>query len=175
MDSIILGGGCFWCLEAVFQRVKGVQSVESGYSGGHIKNPAYREVCAGTTGHAEVIKIDFDPNIVSLEDLLKIFYTVHDPTTLNRQGADVGTQYRSVIYYQNEDQKKTADLISQKFASTIWDNPIVTEIEELSNYYPAENNHQNYYNDHKLQPYCMVVINPKVSKLKSKFAHLLKP
>jgi len=174
MDTLILGGGCFWCLEAVFQRVIGVTQVQSGYSGGHIKNPAYREVCNGTTGHAEVVEIKFDEAKVSLESLLQIFFTIHDPTTLNRQGADVGTQYRSAIYHQNKNQEKVALNVIQNFAAQLWDNPIVTELAPLEHFYPAEENHHNYFTTHQSQPYCRIVINPKVTKLKTKFSHLFK-
>ncbi len=173
IESIVIGGGCFWCLEAVFNKLKGVKSVVSGYAGGHIKNPAYREVCNGTTGHAEVIKIDYDSDVISKETLLELFFSFHDPTTLNRQGNDVGTQYRSVVFYKDESEKKEIeDFISGK-ASMMWNNPIVTEIAELPVFYPAEDYHQSYFDNNKMQPYCMIVINPKVKKLKQKYSTLL--
>lgn len=174
METIILGGGCFWCIEAVFQRVKGVSRVESGYAGGHIKNPAYREVCNGTTGHTEVVKVEFDPNEISLDVILQIFFTVHDPTTLNRQGADVGTQYRSAIYFEGPGQGEIAKQVIEDFANKLWDNPIVTEVKPLDTFYIAEAGHQNYFSTHKSQSYCAIVINPKVNKLKSKFTHLFR-
>lgn len=168
------GGGCFWCVEAVFQDIKGVHKVESGYSGGKVKNPTYREICTGTTGHAEVIQITFDPAIVSFETLVKVFFTTHDPTTLNQQGADKGTQYRSVIFYHNEEQKTTAENLKTTYAKGLWDKPIVTEISPASKFYMAENYHQNYYNNNPYQPYCMIVINPKVRKMKKYFGEILK-
>lgn len=168
------GGGCFWCVEAVFQDIKGVHKVESGYSGGKVKNPTYREICTGTTGHAEVIQITFDPAIVSFETLVKVFFTTHDPTTLNQQGADKGTQYRSVIFYHNEEQKTTAENLKATYATELWDKPIVTEISPASKFYMAENYHQNYYNNNPYQPYCMIVINPKVRKMKKYFGEILK-
>lgn len=174
MDNIILGGGCFWCLEAVFQRLEGVQSVVSGYAGGHIKNPPYREVCTGTTGHAEVIKITFDSSVISKEDLLKVFFATHDPTTLNRQGNDVGTQYRSVIYYKTDEEQTAIMDFIKNVATDYWQNPIVTEVSEEPHFYTAEENHQNYFNQNKSNPYCFVVINPKINKLKSEYSHLLK-
>jgi len=174
MENIILGGGCFWCLEAVFQRLKGVESVQSGYAGGHVKNPAYREVCNGTTGHAEVIKIEYNPEEISLDTLLKIFFTTHDPTTLNRQGNDVGTQYRSVIYFKNEDEQKVIAKFIENVAKDYWTNPIVTEVEIEPTFYPAEEYHDDYYNQNNSNPYCFVVINPKINKIKSEYADLLK-
>lgn len=172
--SLVLGGGCFWCLEAVFQRLKGVNKITSGYAGGHIKNPCYREVCNGTTGHAEVIKIDYDESIISLSILLEIFFTHHDPTTLNRQGADVGTQYRSIIFYENNDEKKIIEDFIANVASQYHDNPIVTEVSESATFYNAEENHQNYFNDHRSASYCQIVIDPKVQKLIKNYAKLLK-
>lgn len=171
-DTIILGGGCFWCLEAVFQRVQGVNQVISGYTGGSIKNPAYREVCSGTTGHAEVIQIEFEPEQITLEQILKIFFTVHDPTTLNRQGNDVGSQYRSCIFYRTEQQKMIAEQVIQNFASQAWEKPIVTTVELVSIFYPAEQYHQNYYRNNPDQGYCQVIIQPKVNKLRKEFASL---
>jgi peptide-methionine (S)-S-oxide reductase len=169
------GAGCFWCTEAVFLNVKGVEKVESGYSGGKIKNPSYREICTGTTGHAEVTQITFDPKIVSFEELLEVFWNTHDPTTLNRQGADEGTQYRSIVFYHNEEQKKTAEAyMKQLEASKIYKNPIVTEISLLTNFYKAEDYHQNYYALNPNQGYCQYVIRPKVDKFKKQFAAKLK-
>ena len=169
------GAGCFWCTEAVFQRLKGVEQVVSGFSGGHIKNPAYREVVTGRTGHAEVTQITFDPALVSYETLLEVFWKTHDPTTLNRQGADVGTHYRSIVLYHNEQQGELARSYKQKLDEAgIWSDPIVTEIVPFEAFYPAEDYHQDYYNQHKSQPYCAFVINPKVNKLKAVFADKLK-
>ena len=168
------GAGCFWCVEAVFQDIKGVNSVESGYSGGHVKNPTYREVCSETTGHAEVLQIHFDPKVVSFETLVKVLFATHNPTTLNRQGADRGTQYRSAIFYHDEEQKSTAERLKKTFAPTLWDDPIVTEITAFDTFYPAEKYHQNYYNDNPNQGYCRIVINPKVQKFRKDFADLLK-
>lgn len=169
------GGGCFWCTEAFFLDVKGVSKVESGYAGGSVKNPTYKEVCSGLTGHAEVIQITFDPKVVSYEDLLEIFWNTHDPTTLNRQGADEGTQYRSVVFYHSEDQKKVADQYkSQLEASKVYKSRIVTEISPLTNYYPAEDYHQNYYALNQGQGYCQYVIRPKVEKFRKQFQSKLK-
>ena len=168
-----LGGGCFWCVEAIYQDLKGVIKVESGYSGGHVDNPTYREICSGLTGHAEVIQVTFDPTIVSYEDVLNIFFTVHDPTTLNRQGNDSGTQYRSVIYYHSEAQKATAEAV-KKASQEIWDDPIVTEITEFDKFYKAETYHQNYFKDNPNQPYCSIVIAPKVKKFRAKYQDKLK-
>lgn len=168
------GAGCFWCVEAVFQNLKGVLSVVSGYSGGKIKDPTYREVCSGLTGHAEVARIEFDPETISYSQLLEVFWTTHDPTTLNRQGHDRGTQYRSVIFYHDEAQRQEAEISVKAVAERIWDDPIVTEIVPAEVFYPAENYHQNYYNDNPTNGYCRTVINPKVNKMRSHFAHLLK-
>lgn len=173
-ETAILGGGCFWCLEAVYQRVKGVEKVESGFSGGYIKNPAYREVTSGRTGHAEVVKITYNPDILSFEVLLSIFFTIHDPTTLNRQGADVGTQYRSVIFYSNEEKKKVAQSVMKELAdSQVYDDPIVTQLVEEAPFYKAEDYHQNYFNNNAQQPYCQVVVAPKVRKFREKFSEWL--
>lgn len=169
-----LGGGCFWCLEAVFQEIKGVVKVESGYSGGHVANPTYRQVCTGNTGHAEVVQITFDPAVLPYETLLKVFFSVHDPTTLNRQGADVGTQYRSVIFYHDETQKAIAEKVVKEFASQVWDDPIVTEISPFTAFYKAEDYHQNYYRNNPEQGYCRIVINPKLEKFRKMYAELLK-
>lgn len=175
VEIVTFGAGCFWCTEAVFLNVKGVEKVESGYSGGKIKNPSYREICTGTTGHAEVTQITFDPKVVSFEDLLEVFWNTHDPTTLNRQGADEGTQYRSVVFYHNETQKKTAEAyLRQLETSKVYKNPIVTEISPLTNFYKAENYHQNYYALNPNQGYCQYVIRPKVDKFKKQFASKLK-
>ena len=170
-----LAGGCFWCLEAVYLEVNGVSKVESGYTGGHQANPNYKEVTRGTTGHAEAVRIEFDPAVVSYEDLLNIFFTIHDPTTLNRQGNDVGTQYRSAIYYHDDEQKSTAEQVKQAIdASGIWGNPMVTELEAAEAYYVAEDYHQNYYANNPNQGYCRVVVAPKVAKFRSKYAHLMR-
>jgi peptide-methionine (S)-S-oxide reductase len=170
IEQAIFGAGCFWCVEAVFQRVPGVIKVESGYSGGSIKNPTYREICSGLTGHAEVCKISFDPNKVSYETLLSVFWQTHDPTTLNRQGADAGTQYRSAIFYTSEGQKTSAEKLKADLdKSGAFGNPIVTEITALQNYYPAEDYHQNYYNQNSGQSYCQFVIAPKLEKFEKVF------
>lgn len=172
-QTIFLGAGCFWCVEAVFQNLKGVASVVSGYTGGALPNPTYKEVCTGTTGHAEVCKVEFNPEILSTEQLLIIFFTTHDPTTLNRQGNDIGSQYRSVIYYTTEEQKKTAEEVLTR-VNPDFDNAIVTTIEPAGEFYPAEEYHQNYFNENGYQPYCMFVVAPKVKKFREKYAHLLK-
>ncbi|MCH8495214.1 MAG: peptide-methionine (S)-S-oxide reductase MsrA [Balneolales bacterium] len=175
MEQATFGAGCFWCVEAIFQRLKGVYNVESGYSGGHVDNPSYNQVTSGRTGHAEVIRFDFDPEIISYEMLLEVFWHTHDPTTLNRQGADVGTQYRSAIFYHTDEQKDIALASKQKTdASNLWDNPIVTEVSPLINYYTAEDYHQNYFNSNPNAGYCSVVIAPKVRKFMRDFSHLLK-
>ena len=175
LQTATLAGGCFWCLEAVYDEVKGVQGVESGYAGGHMDNPSYREVCNGDTGHAEVVQVHFDPSIVSYRDLLNVFFAIHDPTTLNRQGADVGTQYRSAIFYHDEEQKKIAEeLIKELNAQQIWDRPIVTQVEKLDKFYMAEDYHQEYFARNQYQPYCMAVVAPKVSKFRKHFLELLK-
>jgi peptide-methionine (S)-S-oxide reductase len=165
-----LGGGCFWCVEAVFDELKGVERVESGYAGGKVKHPTYREVCSGLTGHAEVTKITFDPQVISFKEILEVFFTVHDPTTLNRQGADVGTPYRSVIFYHDDEQKKIAEQVIREItAAKLWDNPIVTEVKPFTAFYKAEGYHQDYYVNNPAQPYCQVVIAPKVLKFRKKF------
>ena len=174
-ETITLGGGCFWCLEAVYDEMRGVTDVVSGYSGGHVANPTYREVCGETTGHAEVVQVKFDPDIISLKELLSVFFTIHDPTTLNRQGADVGTQYRSVIFTHTEAQQETAvSLIEELNAANIWDNPIVTEVVPFEKFYAAEAYHQNYYVNNPGQGYCRVVVAPKVAKFRQRFNHLQK-
>ena len=167
-DTITLGAGCFWCIEAVFESIPGVQQAVSGYSGGHIKNPAYREVCAGTTGHAEVIQVTFDPKVLRLEMLLEVFFGTHDPTTLNRQGADVGTQYRSAIYHHTPQQLEVA-LAAVARAQKDWPSPIVTEVTEFERFFEAENVHQAYYEMNKEAPYCRAVIAPKMKKFKKDF------
>ena len=172
-NSIVIGGGCFWCTEAVFQRLKGVIAVSSGYAGGHTDNPDYKSICTGMTGHAEVIKIDYKAEEISLEQLLEFFFIFHDPTTLNRQGNDVGTQYRSVIYYANDTEKTIAREAIDK-ASALYDDPILTELSELPKFFPAEEYHQNYYNQNSNKGYCAFTISPKVAKLRSKYSSFLK-
>lgn len=174
-EKATLAGGCFWCLEAVFERVRGVGSVVSGYCGGETIDPDYRSVCSGTTGHAEVVQITFDPSQVSFADLLDIFFTIHDPTSKNRQGADVGTQYRSAIFYHDEDQKKVAEeRIAAINGAGIWSRPIVTELSPLPTFYPAEDYHQGYFRGNPEQGYCQAVVLPKVVKFRQKFANLWK-
>lgn len=165
-----LAGGCFWCLEAVYKELRGVSRVVSGYAGGHVESPTYREVCDGTTGHAEVVQITFDPTVVSYKELLEVFFTIHDPTTLNRQGADVGTQYRSAVFYHSPEQRETAEqVIAEMSAARVWDSPIVTEVSPLEKFYPAEDYHQNYFEKNPTQPYCRAVVAPKVSKFRKLF------
>jgi len=169
-DTITLGGGCFWCIEAVYKSLKGVEKVTSGYSGGKVVNPTYREVCTGETGHAEVVQIVFDPSKTGVEEILKVFFTVHDPTTLNRQGADVGTQYRSVVFYHNSTQKEIATtIIGELNTAKVYDSPIVTKVEQLSKFYVAEDYHQEYYRQHKNESYCRMVIQPKLEKFEKVF------
>lgn len=169
-----LGGGCFWCLEAVYQEVDGVEDVVSGYAGGHVANPSYRQVCAGTTGHAEVVQLTFDPDVVSYRTLLEIFFTIHNPTTEDREGADVGPQYRSIILHHDEEQKAVAESVIEDLeADGVFADPIVTEVEPLDTLYTAEAKHQNYYRDNPSQPYCQSVISPKVTKLRQKHADKL--
>ncbi len=171
IETAIFAGGCFWCTEAVFQRLKGVIDVVPGYTGGTIKNPAYREICTGRTGHAEAIKITFDPQIISFRELLEVFFATHDPTTLNRQGNDVGTQYRSEIFFTTPEQKQLAEeFIAFLEKEGIFASPIVTAVSEEKPFYLAENEHHNYYNDHKQQPYCQVIIDPKIKKLNTHFS-----
>ena len=175
LKTATLGAGCFWCIEAVFQNLKGVESVVSGYTGGRVENPTYEQICTGTTGHAEVAQIIFDPAVISFEDLLYVFWRTHDPTTLNRQGADVGTQYRSAIFFDSEEQKKIAEKSKAKTdASDLWPEPIVTEISQLDKFYKAEEYHQDYYKLNSNQPYCRLVIDPKIRKLKKEFSNKLK-
>ena len=172
----VFGGGCFWCTEAIFQRLKGVESVESGYAGGHTQNPTYEQVSNGDTGHAEAIKIEFDPKVVEYKDLLNVFFATHDPTTLNRQGADVGTQYRSAVFYADDEQKHQAEeFIRELEKDQVYDSPVVTEVTKLDKFWPAESYHQRFFNKNQNHPYCAVVISPKIGKLRQKFAPLLKP
>jgi peptide-methionine (S)-S-oxide reductase len=174
-DTATFGAGCFWCVEAVFQNLKGVQIVISGYSGGSIKNPSYKEVCMGITGHAEVCQIIFDSKLIGFDELLEVFWQTHDPTTLNKQGNDIGTQYRSVIFYHNEEQKEIAEKYKKELnLNRVFDKPIVTEIVKFSNFYPAEYYHQNYYNLNNEEPYCQFVIKPKMEKFKKIFINKLK-
>ncbi len=175
LSTAILAGGCFWCTEAVYTRVNGVQDVSSGYTDGFVKNPAYREVCTGKTGHTEAIKIIFDTSKVSFAELLEIFFATHDPTTLNKQGNDVGTQYRSGIYYTNQEQKEIAETVVKELqASAIFENPIVTEIKAFKEFYDAGDDHKAYYDNNKQQGYCQFIIRPKIEKLKTLFADKLK-
>jgi peptide-methionine (S)-S-oxide reductase len=170
-----LGGGCFWCLEAVYDDLRGVTDVVSGYAGGHVADPSYEAVCAGTTGHAEVVQVTFDPEEVSFRELLDVFFTIHDPTTLNRQGADVGTQYRSAVFYHDDEQKRVAEeAIRDLEAEAVWDSPIVTEVVPLTEFYPAETYHQEYYARNPRAGYCQVVIAPKVSKFRKQYLAKLK-
>jgi peptide-methionine (S)-S-oxide reductase len=175
-ETITFGSGCFWCTEAIFQQVKGVEKVVSGYSGGHVVNPTYEQVCEKNTGHAEVCQLTFDPSQVSVDELLEIFWQTHDPTTLNQQGNDVGPQYRSVVFYHNEMQKQRAEFFLNELSkSGAFDKPIVTTIEPYKNFYKAENYHQNYYNQNGSQPYCYFVIRPKVEKFEKAFKDKMKP
>ncbi len=165
-----LAGGCFWCLEAVYLELKGVEKVESGYMGGQVKNPSYKQVCNGTTGHAEVVQVTYNSQIVSFEDLLKVFFTIHDPTTLNRQGYDTGTQYRSAIFYHTPEQKAVAErMIGELNANKLWDAPIVTEVSPLDIFYKAEDYHQNYFANNPEQPYCRAIVAPKVAKFRKMY------
>ncbi len=173
-EIAIFGAGCFWCIETQIEELKGVKSVESGYSGGEVKNPSYKDICTGLSGHAEVAKITFDPSIISFQELLEVFWTIHDPTTLNQQGADIGTQYRSVIFYTSEEQKIIAEKSKLDLAPQIWENPIVTEITALDVFYKAEEYHQDYYKSNPNQGYCRAVINPKLSKFRKLFKEKLK-
>lgn len=173
LEVATFGGGCFWCTEAVVQRLNGVEKVESGYANGLIPNPSYEVVCSGVSGYVEAVKVTFDSSVLNYKDLLTVFMMSHDPTSLNRQGADAGTQYRSGIYYESESQKKVAEEVLEELSS-VFSKPIVTELEPLNNYFSAEVYHQNYYNQNQYAGYCMAVIEPKVSKLRAKYAHLLK-
>jgi peptide-methionine (S)-S-oxide reductase len=172
-EVAILGGGCFWCLEAVYLEVRGVTRVESGYMGGHELDPSYEQVCAGTTGHAEVVRVEFDPQLISYRDILEVFFTIHDPTTLNRQGNDVGTQYRSVIFFNSPGQETVARQVMAEMAN-VWDAPIVTELAPAETWYKAEDYHQDYFRQHPLQGYCAFVVAPKVAKFRKTFANRLK-
>jgi peptide-methionine (S)-S-oxide reductase len=170
LELATLGGGCFWCLEAVYVELNGVEKVVSGYAGGKVKNPNYDQVCGGRTGHAEVVQITFDPDVISFKELLEVFFTIHDPTTLNRQGNDAGTQYRSIILYHDEEQKKVAQqTIEELGAARIWEQPIVTEVVPLAEFYAAENYHQRYFERNPQQPYCQIIVAPKVAKVRQKF------
>lgn len=175
MDTITLGAGCFWCVEAVFKELKGVESVKPGYAGGKVKNPTYKEVCSGLTGHAEVAEVIYDPSVVSFVEILEVFFKTHDPTTLNRQGADVGSQYRSVIFYHTEEQKEKAEFYKNKLnKEKVWEDPVVTEIEKIDVFYPAENYHHDYFEQNPDQQYCKFVIQPKVEKFRKVFQDKLK-
>jgi peptide-methionine (S)-S-oxide reductase len=175
LEITTLGGGCFWCVEAVYQELQGVQSAVSGYAGGTVDNPTYYQVCSGTTGHAEVVQITFDPKIIAFEDILYVFWRTHDPTTLNRQGYDVGTQYRSIILYHSEQQRAIAEQSQRDTdASGLWPNPIVTEISPFTTFYKAEDYHQNFYRDNPYQPYCLAIIDPKIRKLRKELREKLK-
>ncbi len=174
IETATLGGGCFWCLEAGFQRLKGVQSVVSGYTGGDLPDPTYDQVCTGTTGHAEVVQVSFDASVIGFETLLRVFFTIHDPTTPDRQGADVGSQYRSAIFCHDQGQQAVAlALIAELDAQGLWDGPIVTQVAPLPTFYPAEDYHQDYYRRHPFQGYCQAVISPKLAKLRAHYASLL--
>jgi methionine-S-sulfoxide reductase len=175
LETITLGGGCFWCLEAVYDQLNGIEDVVSGYAGGAVPDPDYRMVCSGNTGHAEVVQLKYNPMLISSEEILGVFFSIHDPTTLNRQGADIGSQYRSVIFYYNEEQKTAAQkIISEINASKVWDSPLVTQLELIKEFYLAENYHQNYFEKNPYQGYCQAVIAPKLSKFRSKYSHKLK-
>lgn len=175
MQQVTLAGGCFWCLEAVYVELRGVTKVVSGYTGGSVRNPNYRQVCSGNTGHAEVVQITFDPNVVSLRDLLEVFFTIHDPTTPNRQGADVGTQYRSAIFYHDEEQQRVAlEVIADVTAKKLWPNPVVTQVAPLDVFYAAEDYHQDYFANNPAQPYCQVVVAPKVAKFRKQYFEKLR-
>lgn len=174
-ETITLGGGCFWCLEAVYLCMEGVNGVRSGYAGGHKAHPTYEQVCRGNTGHAEVVQVDYDPEVTPLSEILSVFFTIHDPTTLNRQGADVGTQYRSVIFHHSPSQRAEAERVMQELTSRkIWPNPLVTQLESIPAFFEAEDYHQEYFFKNPHQGYCMAVVSPKVSKFRSKFAHKLR-
>ncbi|MCH7760730.1 peptide-methionine (S)-S-oxide reductase MsrA [candidate division TA06 bacterium] len=174
-EVMTLGGGCFWCIEAVFDELRGVEGVESGYSGGQVENPTYKQICTGTTGHAEVVQVTFDPEFISLKDLLRVFFTVHDPTTLNRQGPDVGPQYRSVVFYRNPEQKSTVEEMIQEIqGEKLWNSSIVTEIAPFKVFYKAEDYHQEYFKLNGEQPYCRIVIAPKIAKFRKEYRERLK-
>ena len=174
-STATLGGGCFWCLEAVFTRIEGVREVSSGYAGGHVENPTYREVCGGRTGHAEVVQLEFDPEVIGFRDLLEIFFAIHDPTTVNRQGADVGPQYRSIILFHDEEQRRQAEeFIAGLAEEGVWEDPVVTELVPLERFFPAEEEHHRYYDRHPEQGYCRMVISPKLARARKSFAHRLR-
>jgi peptide-methionine (S)-S-oxide reductase len=174
-ETATLAGGCFWCLEAVFDNLQGVLDVVSGYSGGHVPDPTYNEVTTGRTGHAEVVQVTFDPGVISFAEILEVFFTIHDPTTLNRQGADVGTQYRSAVFYHSPEQKATVEqVVTDLEKQRVWDNPIVTQVAPFEVFYPAEDYHQEYYANNPRQPYCQMVVAPKVAKFRKKYADRLK-
>jgi peptide-methionine (S)-S-oxide reductase len=176
IQKITFGGGCFWCTEAVFQTLKGVQAVTSGYMGGKTKNPTYEQICTGATGHAEVIEVEYDADVLNLDELLLVFFKTHDPTTLNRQGNDVGTQYRSVIFYHTQEQKEKAEAMIKRLTDEhVFDQPIVTEISPVSEFYKAEDYHQNYFMDNSMKPYCAFVIQPKLNKFAKEFTDKIKP
>lgn len=175
MENATLGGGCYWCLEAFYQRINGVEKVVSGYSGGHVDNPTSRQVYTMTTGHAEVVQVTFDPKVISYREILEIFFVMHDPTTLNRQGPDVGEIYRSVIFYHDEQQKETAEDMIKNFAPTLYKDPVVTLLEPFKKFWPADEDSQNFYNNNPGVGYCMVIIDPKIQKLRQKFATKFKP
>ena len=175
LQTVVLGGGCFWCLEAVFDRMEGVRSVESGYMGGHVDNPTYRQVCNGDTGHVEVVRVTFDPGKVSYREIMDVFFSIHDPTTPNRQGNDIGTQYRSAIFYSSEEQyRESKKVIDELNAAHIWPNPIVTSLEPATKFFVAEDYHQEYFANNGSQPYCQLVVAPKVKKFEQKFARKMK-
>lgn len=175
LETITLGGGCYWCVEAVYENLDGVKSVVSGFSGGKVANPTYEEVCTGETGHAEVVQITYDKSVTDINEIFKVFFTVHDPTTLNRQGADVGTQYRSVIFYKNDEQRKAAQsIIAELNKAKVYNSPILTKVEPFTKFYKAEDYHQNYYANNKSQPYCKMVIQPKLEKFEKVFKNKLK-
>ncbi|MFN6962508.1 MAG: peptide-methionine (S)-S-oxide reductase MsrA [Pyrinomonadaceae bacterium] len=175
LETATLAGGCFWCVEAVYDDLKGVEDVVSGYSGGHAENPTYRQVCDGTTGHAEVVQIKFDPNVISFRDILRVFFATHDPTQLNRQGNDIGTQYRSAIFYHSDEQKQIAEeVINEVTNEGVYDDPIVTEVTPFERFWPAEDYHQEYFANNPNQPYCAAVVAPKVAKFRQKFVDRLK-
>lgn len=169
-ETATLGGGCFWCIDTIFRELQGVEKVESGYAGGRMPNPTYRDVCSGMTGHAEVVQVTFDPSLLSFRDLLGVFFTIHDPTTADRQGADVGTQYRSIVLYHSDEQRETAkQVIDELNRETVWDDPIVTQLVPFTTFYSAEKYHQDYYSQNQNQPYCQIVIAPKVAKFRKAY------
>ena len=175
LEVAVLGGGCFWCTEAAFTQLRGVERVESGYSGGTLAHPTYEQVSTGKTGHAEVVRVTFDPEVISFKEVLEIFFSIHDPTTLNRQGPDVGTQYRSVIFYGDDEQKKTAEQVIKELSEEkVWDEPIVTRLEPFKDFYPAEEYHKDYFKKHPKQSYCTLVIAPKIAKLRKLYFSKLK-